>query len=101
MYVNGLNGAHERDEKNASQRQHSEQSTPTHGVFNGYQAERPSNLVDHNCPLKGNVTNGWTVRCGLSVTRLPAYSPNSSRRRLVWARLTGISVCFLSSRRNW
>ena len=72
MYVNGLDGAHERDEENASQGQQSDQSTPTHGVFNAYQEERPSNLVDHNCPLKGNVTNGLTVRCILSVTRLPA-----------------------------
>lgn len=30
-----------------------------------------------------------------------AYRRNSSRRRLVWARLTGISVCFLSSMRSW
>lgn len=29
------------------------------------------------------------------------YKPKSSRKRLVWARLTGISVCFLSSIRNW
>ena len=29
------------------------------------------------------------------------YSFKSSRRRLVWTRLTGISVCFLSSIRNW
>jgi hypothetical protein len=29
------------------------------------------------------------------------YSPNSSRSRLVCARLTGISLCFLSSMRNW
>jgi hypothetical protein len=28
-------------------------------------------------------------------------SRNSSRSRLVWARLTGTSVCFLSSIRNW
>ena len=29
------------------------------------------------------------------------YILKSSRRRRVWARLTGISVCFLSSIRNW
>ena len=29
------------------------------------------------------------------------YNPNNSRRRLVWALLTGISVCFLSSIRSW
>ncbi len=29
------------------------------------------------------------------------YSPNNSRKRLVCARLTGISVCFLSSMRIW
>ena len=29
------------------------------------------------------------------------HSPKSSRSRLVWARLTGISVCFLSSIRSW
>ena len=29
------------------------------------------------------------------------YSLNSSRRRLVCTRLTGISVCFLSSMRSW
>jgi hypothetical protein len=28
-------------------------------------------------------------------------SPNNSLRRLVCARLTGISVCFLSSMRSW
>jgi hypothetical protein len=28
------------------------------------------------------------------------HNPNNSRSRLVWARLTGISVCFLSSMRN-
>ena len=28
-------------------------------------------------------------------------SPNSCRSRRVWARLTGISVCFLSSMRSW
>ena len=35
--------------------------------------------------------------------RLPRanYNPNSSRSRLVWARLTGTSVCFLSSMRSW
>ena len=36
--------------------------------------------------------------------KLPAangHSPKSSRRRLVCARLTGISVCFLSSNRSW
>ena len=72
MYVNGLDGTHERDEENAGQGQPSDQSTPTHGVFNGYQEERPNNLVDHKSPLKGNVTNGFRVRCILSVTRLPA-----------------------------
>ena len=34
-----------------------------------------------------------------SISRL--YRLNSSRSRRVWARLTGISVCFLSSMRNW
>ena len=29
------------------------------------------------------------------------YRLNSSRRRFVWARLTGISVCFLSFMRSW
>ncbi len=32
--------------------------------------------------------------------RQAPYSLNNSRRRLVWARLTGISVCFLSSMRS-
>src|SRR5689334_4660035 len=30
-----------------------------------------------------------------------SYKPNNSRRRLVWDRETGISVCFLSSMRSW
>jgi hypothetical protein len=29
------------------------------------------------------------------------YKPNNSRNRFVCARLTGISLCFLSSIRNW
>src|SRR5207253_11486126 len=29
------------------------------------------------------------------------YKPNNSRSRFVCARLTGISVCFLSSMRSW
>src|ERR1017187_5195062 len=29
------------------------------------------------------------------------HNPNNSRSRLVWARLTGTSVCFLSSMRIW
>jgi hypothetical protein len=41
MYVNRLDCANERDKENAGQRQNSDQSTPAHGVFNGYQAERP------------------------------------------------------------
>src|SRR5262252_8013024 len=34
-------------------------------------------------------------------TAVLLQSPKRSRSRLVWARLTGISVCFLSSIRNW
>jgi hypothetical protein len=30
-----------------------------------------------------------------------SQSPKSSRSRFVCARLTGISLCFLSSMRNW
>src|SRR5215813_3736403 len=41
------------------------------------------------------------MRCRAQRPGLPvAYNPKSSRRRLVWARLTGISVCFLSSIRS-
>jgi hypothetical protein len=37
----------------------------------------------------------------LLITGADTQSPNNSRNRRVWARLTGISVCFLSSMRNW
>ena len=33
--------------------------------------------------------------------RRALYSFSIDRRRLVWIRLTGISVCFLSSIRDW
>lgn len=32
---------------------------------------------------------------------LRLHKPNNSLNRLVWARLTGISLCFLSSMRSW
>src|SRR5215475_6961364 len=48
------------------------------------------------------VTYGWLVsRMRGGKVELPPYRPKSSRRRFVWARLTGISVCCLSSMRNW
>ncbi len=46
---------------------------------------------------EGDIIVALDQECG----KLKHQSPNNSRRRLVWARLTGISVCFLSSMRSW
>ncbi len=57
----------------------------------------------HSCPGAPHVTLADCMRCQMYCTRCKnssTYSPNNSRRRLVCARLTGISVCFLSSIRS-
>ncbi len=51
-------------------------------------------------------TEGFRMTPALYTMRGKRYSViiyrlNSSRSRLVWARLTGISVCRRSSMRNW
>jgi len=50
-------------------------------------------------PADGRDQNG--IAPTKALTDRKPQSPNNSRSRLVWARLTGISVCFLSSIRNW
>ena len=52
--------------------------------------------VRHSLAMKAQMR----VPCAVSED-LSGYRLNSSRRRLVWARLTGISVWRLSFMRNW
>ena len=54
----------------------------------------------HDCEMPA-VTVADVVFSYWGGRRAEDYSPNNSRKRFVWARLTGISVCFLSSMRIW
>src|SRR5580692_1726784 len=63
------------------------------------------NAIKQNAPFANAILDiPWLKRTMLYLAeKLPypkGHRRNSSRRRLVWARLTGISVCFLSSSRN-
>jgi hypothetical protein len=53
-------------------------------------------LERKNCFYRMGLTENWELATGNCTYRL-----NNSRSLRVCARLTGISVCFLSSMRNW
>ena len=59
--------------------------------------------INRNAPIATLDIPRSVVRCMAlgSSCHTKGQRLNSSRKRLVWARLTGISVCFLSSNRNW
>jgi hypothetical protein len=60
-----------------------------------------SNETPHfDCNFRYTTTWSYDAAHSSEVAIPKGHSPKSSRSRLVWARLTGISVCFLSSRRN-
>jgi hypothetical protein len=93
VYVGRLNKADEADQKNTQQRQEHYILVSARLIFKSNQTERPNSVV---------YTPNLPFRCAeFQLVACPKFqSPKSSRSRLVCARLTGISVCFLSSRRS-
>ena len=93
--VNSLDDTDEGNEQDTKQRQ----------SYNRRLLARFVSREDQNqCPTLTSGTQPGSRRMHRLAGKLPdpqkGQSPKSSRKRLVWARLTGISVCFLSSRRN-
>jgi hypothetical protein len=63
-----------------------------------------SNAIRANRSRSNSKSNGRSSNAGridVSASTPESQSPNNSLSRLVCARLTGISVCFLSSMRSW
>jgi len=96
MYVGCLNKTDEGDQENTYERQEHYMLVSTRSVFKLMQTERPSTARS----FAYTPAYSCDAADGNRVANTEVQRPKSSRNRLVWARLTGISVCFLSSRRS-
>jgi hypothetical protein len=100
MDVNCLGKACEPHQQNTGQGQQPEQFALA--WMSSSQRDAPKHSL--NTTYTRKASNFWWSDAPSGCRVVPggdAQSPKSSLRRLVWARLTGTSVCFLSSMRNW
>jgi hypothetical protein len=97
MYVDGLDDTGDRHQKHTQQGQSCEAP-----VFDSAFARLAIYWNQARYTLTKFLISQLDVsRIHWSLENPEGHRPNNSRSLLVWARLTGISVCFLSSMRNW